>query len=547
MHSPSPDRSATAPPTPDRGDGQISGHESGITAGITAGISSGTPYPQTPPADITLLGHDLRAALSEVIGGLRLIDPHQLPSEPRLHIARTRAASEALALLMEQALVLLLDDPQSRAPSLQTHALLQSLQLRWTARAHQLGLEFQLHATDLPAELALDGVVVERVLSNLLNNAIKYADTGCISCDLRLVEQSGPALQITVQDQGKGFSADTLSRLYSCGNRGEHHNTPGSGMGLHIVWQMVTHAGGGISASNHAKGGAQIVVHLPLASATAFPPQPQTAKPMKPNLQVLANLRLLVADDSETGRLVLAHQLTSQGASVTTVADGQQAIQALQQQSFDALLIDIEMPQMNGLEVIGHIRSSAGAQAKLPVLAITAYQLRANKTAILAAGADGLLCKPVLDAQALADAVRQVLHRNAPAQNLAPQIEPAQLQQLLSMAGPAVAAELLEHLLQDLRATERGLLAASHGPDWTTLRRHTHVMIALAGTAGATQLHQLAQALNQLAHQPAPDRGTFRTLLPQALEQLDALIHFIGQQIPNAPQPCPLSSPRAPW
>ena len=99
------------------------------------------------------------------------------------------------------------------------------------------------------------------------------------------------------------------------------------------------------------------------------------------------------------------------------------------------------------------------------------------------------------------------------------------------MAGPKMAAELLDHLQKDLRTAERGLLAAAHGPDWLEVRRQTHVMIALAGTAGATFLYQLAQAINTLAHQPVPDRGTFHTLLPQALEQLDMLIHFIDQKI----------------
>ncbi|WP_426032542.1 response regulator [Cypionkella sp. TWP1-2-1b2] len=490
--------------------------------------------PAPPDAQtVALLGHDLRAALSEVIGGLRLIEPALLPPEPRGHIARTHAASEALALLLEQALALLQDAPlhQTTAPvGLRTDQLLHNLQLRWTARAQEHGLEFQLETKDLPAELALDPALLERILSNLLNNALKYANTGCITCKLHIT--AARQLNITVQDQGKGFAPATLARLYTCNNRDDSASIPGTGMGLHIIWQIVGQAGGQISAANHAGGGAEVMVLLPLQHLPSAAPQAV----MPPAVAIVASARLqnrhlLIADDSETGRLLLTQLLSSQGAQVTSANDGVQAIDHLNRSRFDALLVDIEMPQMSGLEVIRHIRSQPGPLARLPILAITAYQLRANKTAILAAGADGLLCKPVLDAQNLAEVLLQVLRRNIAPDHAAPQVEPGQFQELLQMAGPKMAAELLDHLQKDVRAAERGLLAAAHGPDWLEVRRQTHVMIALAGTAGASFLHQLAQAINTLAHQPVPDRGTFHTLLPQALEQLDMLIHFIDQKI----------------
>ncbi|MDZ4311453.1 MAG: response regulator [Cypionkella sp.] len=478
---------------------------------------------------VALLGHDLRAALSEVIGGLRLIDVELLAPELRDLIARTRAGSESLALLLEQALALLLDAPPDKlapAQSVQTQPFLDNLHLRWNARAQEHGLSFHLDAKGLPAHLALDPALLERVLSNLLNNALKYADTGRISCKLRTTPDH--ILRINVQDQGKGFSPGTLARLYTCNNRDESASTPGSGMGLHIVWDIVEQAGGQIAVGNHSEGGAEVAVQLPLR------PQPPTAKLQQ---TLLRGRHLLIADDSETSRLLLTQMLSDQGAQITAVADGAQAITQLHQGKFDALIVDIEMPQMNGLEVISHIRSQPGPLARLPILAITAYQLRANKAAILVAGADGLLCKPVLDAQGLSEVLLQVLRRNVIPAHTAQQIEPDQFEKLLQMAGPQVAAELLDRLQKDLRATERGLVAASHGPDWPAVRRQTHVMIALAGTAGASFLHQLAQAMNDLASQAVPDRGTFHTLLPQALEQLDMLIHFIDQKIPSPTNP----------
>ncbi|MFC3181043.1 response regulator [Cypionkella sinensis] len=491
---------------------------------------------------VALLGHDLRATLSEVIGGLRLIEPDLLPPAPRGHLARTQAASEALALLLEQALALLTQTPlhPSALPvALHTEHLLHSLRLRWTARAAEKGLAFHLHANGLPAQLPFDPAGLERILANLLNNALHYADAGTITCILQIT--ASHHMQITVQDQGKGFAPATLARLYACDN---HDKTsaekPGSGMGLHIVWQIVTQMGGQISAANHAAGGAEVVVLLPLPQMPTAPPP--AVIPAKTG--TLQGRRVLIADDSETGRLLMVQYLASQGAQVTEAADGLQVLKHLGQARFDALLIDIEMPHTSGLEVIRHIRSQPGALAQLPILAVTAYQMRANKAAIRSAGADGLLCKPVLDASTLCDALLQVLQRK-PGQEPSPaQIEPAQFQDLLDMAGPKMAAELLDHLQKDLRAAERGLLAAAQGPDWLEVRRQTHVMIALAGTAGANLLHQLAQSMNALAHQPVPDAEALQRLLPQTLEQLDMLIHFIDQKI--SPPPISNPSPRDP-
>lgn len=287
-------------------------------------------------------------------------------------------------------------------------------------------------------------------------------------------------------------------------------------------------------------GAASEALALLLEQALALlPPAPQAPSQLPAQTNRLQNYHLLIADDSATARHQLGQLLASQGAQITAVADGPQAISLLAHSRFDALLVDIEMPQMSGLAVIRHIRRQPGPLARLPILALTAYQLRANKAAILAAGADDLLCKPVLDAAHLGELLVQMLHRNILRHDAAPQVEPGQFQELLQMAGPKMAAELLNHLQKDLRAAERGLLAAAQDPDWLEVRRQTHVMIALAGTAGATLLHQLAQAINTLAHQPMPHCATFHSLLPQALEQLDMLIHFIDQKIACAPSSAP--------
>lgn len=500
---------------------------------MTFSDSSALPVldPRDAPA-MALLGHDLRAALSEVIGGLRLIDPAPLPPASRQQIARTKAAGEALALLLEQALTLLVGDHYADAasPPLQTERLFASIRLRWQARAREHGLGFQLRPSpDLPALLPLDAALIERILSNLLGNAIKYAGSGQITCAFGLTDDG--QLRLSVQDEGPGFAPATLPRLFAGIPRPETASKPGSGLGLHIVHEMVETAGGQITAQNRVGGGAEICVTLPLPDLS---PGAQRASPAS-TAPDLSHLRVLVADDNQTSRQLLSQMLASMGAEVGTAADGVQAVGRIERESFDLLLIDIEMPGFNGLEVIRHIRAMPGPVAQLPILAVTAYRMRANKAAIEAAGADQILSKPVLCPIALGETALAVLHgrqaRPAPAPRA--QMQPDRFSHLLAMAGPDLATELLDRLQEDLLRAERGVLAASHGLDWQGVRAQTHVLMALAGTAGALQLQYLAEEMNALAHTNTPDRGTFLTLLPQLLEALDTLIHFVGRQSPD--------------
>lgn len=495
--------------------------------------------PEVDPRDapaLMLLGHDLRAALSEVMGGLRLVDGTELPAAPRAQIARSRAACEALALLLEKTMTLLLGEagPYDDQPlTIRTERFLESLRLRWTGRAQAVGTRFTLHASpDLPPLLALDPAMIERILSNLLGNALKYAIGGNVICDMRMTAKS--LLQISVQDDGPGFPPALLVKQPLRAAYAKPGPLPGTGLGLRIVREMVARAGGTISTGNLIPHGAEVIVRLPPGAATTLPALTDGSE----TLPDLGHLRILVADDNETSRLLAVQLLRQMGAEVVAVADGVAAIGRIEREGFDALLIDIEMPRFSGLDVIQFVRAMPGPMARLPILAITAYWLRANREAIEAAGANAVLSKPGLSAALLGAAILEAteLHRTSDRAVPVPQdrdIQTGQFSHFLDIAGPDAAAELLAHLLKDLQTAERGLLGAARGPNWQGIQAQTHVLIALAGTTGATRLQHLSEALNALAHHPAPDRGTYLTLLPQTLEALDALIHFVGTQTPT--------------
>jgi two-component system, OmpR family, aerobic respiration control sensor histidine kinase ArcB len=512
---------------------QTTARESDFLSEVSESLGLPALDPRDAPA-LALLGHDLRAGLSEVIGSLRLIPPESLTSASRLQVDRSIAASEALALLLEQALTLLSGrDPAQQSYVLQTDRLLSNLKLRWTPRLRALGLQFQLLAApDLPAQLGLDGALFERVLANLLGNIAKYVKQGRVICRIGLLHER--MLEVSVQDDGPGFSPASLARISTGRSTRDPSTQPGSGLGLMIVREMVEASGGTLDIRNRDGGGALVLVSLPLTPFSLT----EVTEPSPEPAPDLSHLRILLADDSSTHRILHQQLLTRLGAEVVLAKDGVETIGRIERESFDLAIIDVEMPYFNGLDVIRHIRGRSDAVAKLPILALTAHSGDEASARITDVGADGMLNKPIASASLLGQAVlrayEQKRGRSALPHPISLQtegIDHDQFANLLKMAGPQGAAKILTHIHLDLLRTEADLIAASHGPTWPAVRAQTHVLIALAGTAGADELSQQAQALNQLAHQTRPDRGTFLALLPQLLESLRELVKFIAMKI----------------
>lgn len=481
---------------------------------------------------MTLLGHDLRAAVSDIIGGLRLIDQEGTDPETRLQLERVRTASETLARLLEEAMSAIFGEDAVVVPqqsNVQLPRFLYDVEMRWSGRASEKGLALDFHRDiDLPQVLTVDRVALDRILSNILSNAIKYTDRGTIRLDVG--RWSDGALRFTVTDQGPGFSPEALERLFQYRGRPDGTGKPGHGLGMHITKHLSELLGATISVENAAEGGARVTLELPASVLS------NTVRADVPDLPDLSRTKVLVAEDSATNQLLIGQMLASMGAEYEVAADGVQALNWLEREDFDLALIDIEMPRLGGIDVIRTVRANGRLHTRMPIVAITAYVLRANRDAIYAAGADAILAKPLGSIEAFGAAIGNVLRRAA----LGPEETGADcckefaefrresFDRLLDVAGPDASRELLLRLCTDLRNTERGLVAGLAEGDLAAIRSETHVLIALAGAVGAERLSKLAQTLNAVAHRR--EGGDLTALGEQCLAQLDRLIHFVDQE-----------------
>jgi len=486
------------------------------------------------PERLALIGHDLRAAIADVIGGLRLVDRASMDRDAKLQLERVRAAGDCLARLVEATLATLQPEPEA-APTepdgIQMARFLYDLEMRWAGRAEEKRLAFRLTCDDaVPAVIGIDPLAFERVLSNVLSNAIKFADRGVVA--VRLDWQDTGLLAVTVEDDGPGYSEAALARLFEYGGRPIDAAKPGQGLGMHIARDLTARLGGTIAVQNRPGGGATVRLELPVAASQDRPSYPSVA-----TLPRLKGLRALVAEDNATSRMILAQILTQLGIAIEPAEDGVTALRLLETGAYDLALIDMELPGRDGSEVVRQLRALASPVCDLPVVAVTAHAMPASHDAILAAGANAILQKPVGGIETVGRAIAGVLGLSADAADDAPDrsgpaeaqalADRAGLNRLLAMAGPAGSRELLERLDDDLRRTRAGLAEGLSGQDPQRIRAETHVLIALAGAVGADLLLALARGMNAAVHRGEDVTADQQT---ETLTLLDALTLAVGEE-----------------
>jgi len=501
--------------------------------------TEGNGGPPTPAAtDETLrfaealqrFGHDMRAAVSDVVGGLRLVDLDRLDPETRTQLERVAAAGDALASLVESSL-LIASGPvvEGRAANgVPLGSLLEHWRKRWTGHASESGVSFEMVVDADPGlSLLVLRMTVERIVSNLIANAFDHASGSDVRLTVRMDDEA--ALVIEVADGGAGFDPATPSAVFP---------RDGHGLGLKIAEELSQQLGATVRIGRGPPlGGAVVQLVLPpgLIVGDGRVRRPDDTWPD------LSQVEILVAEDNLTNQAILRGMLEHLGARPVFTSNGAEALEALEQMRFEIALIDIEMPLLSGLEVMRAVRARADASAAMPLVALTAYVLRDNREAIYAAGADGIIGKPVSSTEEFGRTILRYAGRPAglpePEDVLAAGAEdPAfgvkmdeeRLDELLAVAGEDGARELLERLTDDLCALRDRLDAGIAARSVPIIREQTHILVAISGAVGADRLCRLSEVLNIAAKRRRID--DLAALHAPTRDDLDDLIALIAMR-----------------
>jgi CheY-like chemotaxis protein len=255
----------------------------------------------------------------------------------------------------------------------------------------------------------------------------------------------------------------------------------------------------------------------------------------------LSGLRILLAEDNPTNQLVATQMLESLGASVVLAVDGAEALEITGRESFDVMLIDIEMPRVNGIEMIRTVRGYSGPAAEVPMIALTAYVMREHRAAIDAAGADGVIAKPILSIEQLgADILRYMRKRSIPAivesegagsanDVTGPVIDRNIYDTLAEAIGPEAMAGLLGKVNPDIQGARDRLVRALDPIDLGEIRSVTHILISVAGAIGAVPVQERAKQMNVAGHRD--DVAVIQREMQGLLGQIDRTLEFVQNQI----------------
>jgi signal transduction histidine kinase/CheY-like chemotaxis protein len=381
-----------------------------LAADLRAAQHTAEGASQAKSAFLANMSHELRTPFQGLLGMLQLLDTEALtPAQRRqLRVARD-SGSHLLDILND-----VLDAARLEAGTLRLHedpvsppALAADVQALMSSPAVERGLRLDIHVDPLlPGQLLLDGTRVRQVLFNLLSNAIKFTERGRVSLDIRA---DGDQLRLAVTDTGIGMDAATMARLFQRFTQGDETTSRrygGTGLGLEISRNLARLMGGDIEARSTPGQGSCFEMWLPLRAAAAPTADASSAVNAAGDTR---SLRLLVAEDNEVNREVLAAMISHLGHEPRFAHDGRAALDAAEREHFDLVLMDLHMPELDGVAATRAIRALPGAPSRVPIVALTADAFAETRERCFAAGMDAFLSKPVS-----LDALAQVLARHAP-------------------------------------------------------------------------------------------------------------------------------------
>ncbi|MGE4537140.1 MAG: GAF domain-containing protein [Desulfovibrio sp.] len=358
------------------------------------------------------ISHELRTPINGILGMAQLAILEGATGREAEYWQTVRDSTDKLVEIVDNLLELANVESGSLSPMLREfslHRLLVSLRDAFSVRAGLAGLNLSLEIDQaIPDKLLGDPFRLRQIIANLLGNAIRFTPTGGVSVAVRPYDHRQPAtasrvhvskdfsgvcLAITVTDTGVGIAKEKQAAIFESFTLGEDCLTKrfgGTGMGLSIANRIAELLGGSIEVESQPGFGSSFTVTLPMWPVAA-PPAEVEAPPA-----VLPPLRFLVVEDEAVNRLALARSLRKLGHTVFEAGNGEEALRQLSLERVDVVIMDVQMPVMDGLAAVAHIRNGEvpGASRRLPVVALTAYALEGDRKRFLAAGMDEFVTKP---------------------------------------------------------------------------------------------------------------------------------------------------------
>ncbi|HHY56358.1 MAG TPA: response regulator [Chloroflexi bacterium] len=360
------------------------------------------------------MSHEIRTPMNGVLGMLQLVQGTPLTEEQRDFVSTAYSSAEALLHLLND----ILDFSKIEAGKLdldmqpfELRPLIMALVKGFSVVASGKNIELTTAIDDdVPHVLVGDALRLRQILTNLVGNAIKFTEQGSIGISVQTQAHSDAqiTLRFSVADTGVGVAPDKLTSIFDAFVQADTSATRrfgGTGLGLTISARLVVLMGGKIWVESVLGQGSTFYFTAVFAQAPTTPHSVPTVPASPKDVAIstvnganetTARLRILLAEDNAVNQKLAVRLLTKQGFAVTVANNGREALEALAQAAYDVVLMDVQMPEMDGLEAVRQIRlREQGLPDHLPVIAMTAHAMQGDRERCLEAGMDDYVSKPV--------------------------------------------------------------------------------------------------------------------------------------------------------
>lgn len=455
---------------------------------------------------LAVMSHEIRTPLNGVIGVAGLLEGMDLGHAQRDYVRLICQSGDHLLGLVND----ILDFSRLDAARLELEstgfdprALAEDVMVMLRPQAEAKGLMLTAHLDpSLPRAMTGDPGRLRQILINLLGNAIKFTDQGWVRLDMRAVADAAAGagkvrLQVAVADSGIGIAPAAIERMFAEFTQADgsiSRRYGGSGLGLAIVRRLVELMGGAITVESVPGEGSTFRFHLDLTVNDAAPGENPAAPPQN---ELDPGLKILVAEDNATNRLVALRLLERLGCKADAVCNGAEAVETLRRQAYDLVLMDVMMPEMDGLSATKAIRRGETADRHIPIVGLTAHARTENLEECIAAGMDAVTTKPVT-ANSLRAAITEGLTKAADrTPSRAAEDASPRLQELLDLLGEEGLRDILNTFAEDARTTLGSLRDAARQGQTEAVYRLAHSMAGAARNVGAADLAVRAKTLEE--------------------------------------------------